>query len=200
MKILIHYLSMILYVGLAPNGFSQNSPSTAVTKSAMNNQINHEGKYILYVKKDKNNNSLNLPSGKIEIVRFKDSTYKIKLRYVGAAPAKNIGIIDDQINVINNNAIYKSTDDNTCRISFSFSANSVKIVQQSTASAFACGFGRNVHIDGEYIKVKEKPASTSLPSIKPGKYGITLKWIGWEKRGVVDIIDAKNGFYQIQGK
>jgi hypothetical protein len=200
MKILIHYLNIILCAGLALNVFSQNPPSTVVSKPVMNNQIEPEGKYILNVKKEKNSNNLNLPIGKIEIVRFNDSNYKIKLRYVGAAPGKNMGIIDDQINIKNNKAIYQSKDDSTCRIEFSFSANSVKIVQQSTASAFACGFGRNVHIDGEYIKVKEKPASTSLPSIKPGKYGITLQWIGWEKCGVVNITDAKNGFYQIQGK
>ena len=182
------------------NASTQNPPSTSTNNPSMTERIFPEGKYILYIKRENNKPELNPPNGRIEISKINDSIFTIKLRYVGAAPAKNLGIIQDQIKIIDNKAIYQPKDDSTCSISFVFFKNSVKIVQQSTSSAFACGFGRNVHIDGEYIKLKENPTIKPKTSLKEGKYGITLQWIGWEIRGVVNITDAKNGFYQIQGK
>jgi hypothetical protein len=36
--------------------------------------------------------------------------------------------------------------------------------------------------------------------LKEGKYGFTLHWISWKKRGIVQIVDNKNGKFQIKGQ
>ena len=36
--------------------------------------------------------------------------------------------------------------------------------------------------------------------LKEGKYGITLHWVSWEKRGIIQITDNKNGEFQIKGE
>jgi len=43
-------------------------------------------------------------------------------------------------------------------------------------------------------------SATKKSILKEGKYGITLQWISWKKRGVVQITDNKNGQFQIYGK
>ena len=176
--------------------FCQNQQSQI--QSQISEKNNYTGKYILNIKGSIKKNDPQLPSGNLLLYRINDSLYKIKLRYAGAPPAKNLGIIDDTIIISNNVAIYSSKEDKTCKIKFQFSNNSVKIDQQSQSHAFACGFGRNVHIDGEYIK--DITASNTLTPLKAGKIGVTLHWIGWERRGIANITDPKNGFFQIQGK
>jgi hypothetical protein len=200
MKKILYALALIILSCLHYSAFTQKLPSTTSDSPLIKDSIFPEGKYQLQIKKDKNKNNQQPPSGNIDLIKLDDSIYKIKLRYISAVPGKNLGIINDYLIIKNNKAVYQSNEDSTCRIEFFFSNNSVTIVQHSESSAFACGFGRNVHIDGMYLKVKEKFTATPPPSIRLGKHGITLQWIGWEKQGTATITEAKNGFYQIIGK
>lgn len=198
MNILKFSLRLLILISCTSIGFAQNPGQNISNSSSQTVKIQPEGIYHLKIDKNKRESVQNNPSGKIIINKINDSAFAIKLRYTGVSPAKNMGIINDTIIVKNGFATYLSKEDNTCSINFIFTANSVKVEQRSESMAFACGFGRNVHIDGEYIK--EKKVSNISSPLKSGKIGITLHWIGWQNRGIANIIDSKNGFFQIQGK
>lgn len=139
------------------------------------------------------------PYGKITVTRLKENTIALKLRYSMGAPSNNLGIINDTLTVINNQAIYVSKDDPTCNVVFDFNEKEVKVTQNSGPSSFACGFGRNVHVDGVYKKTAGATPATAF-KLRPGVHNITIQWIGWEKPGKATITDLKNGTYKIEGE
>jgi hypothetical protein len=120
----------------------------------------------------------------------------VNLHYVGAPPGKNMGIIKDTLLLKNNQAVYTTTEDTSCRVVFTFFQRGVRVEQLSTGSSFSCGFGRNVHVDGFYERtVQAKPSSI----LRAGSIGITLQWLGWEKRGMVKVTDMQDGSFNIKG-
>lgn len=139
------------------------------------------------------------PFGKITVTRVKENTIALKLRYSMGAPSNNLGIIIDTLTIRNNQAIHTSKEDPTCNVVFDFNEKEVKVTQNSGPSSFACGFGRNVHVDGVYKKTSSV-SKTPVYKLRTGAHSISIQWIGWEKPGKAIITDLKNGTYKIEGE
>ncbi len=166
--------------------------TTSANYAADTYQVDFSGMYQLSFKTKSPDN----PFGKIEVSRFTDSSIILNLHYVGASPGKNMGFIKDTLWVKDNKALYQTPEDTSCRVVFTFFQRGVKVEQVSGLSSFACGFGRNVHVDGFYER--SSPVKTSA-MLRPGTIGITLQWLGWEKRGVVQLTDLRDGRFKIKG-
>lgn len=141
-------------------------------------------------------NKTGSPFGKLQLFYWGNNKAYFKLKYVSGNTAKNMGFADDTFSIFNNQAIYYSKEDSSCRLIFRFNANDITIEQVSKSSSFACGFGRNVYVDGKYSKV---PNDTDL-KISAGKHALSLQWIGFDQPGTALITDKGNGLYQIQGQ
>ena len=141
-------------------------------------------------------NKTGSPYGILQLFYWGNNKAYFKLKYVSGNASKNMGIADDTISIINNQAIYHSKEDSSCKLIFRFDANEVIVQQVSKPGAFSCGFGRNVYVDGNYSKA---PVGTGL-KIAPGKHALSLQWIGFDQPGNVLITDLGNGLYQIEGQ
>lgn len=141
------------------------------------------------------------PFGKLIVSEQANNKCLFHLRYSTGAPANNLGLIKDSLMVYGTKTFYKTTEDPSCRVVFEFTEKGVNITQESTAGSFACGFGRNVHVDGFYAR--NKPTTPMLPSIRTGTRDIEIfwaEWISWDKPGKATITNLENGKYSITGK
>ena len=121
------------------------------------------------------------------------------LRYSTGAPANHLGIIKDSLIVYGTNTYYRTNEDSSCRVSFEFTEQGVQVKQTSISSAFACGFGKNVYVDGFYKRNIPAPS----PTIRTGSHDIEIywaEWMSWDKPGKATITAAGNGKYSISGK
>ena len=141
------------------------------------------------------------PFGKLVVSEPVNNKCLFHLRYSTGAPANNLGLIKDSLMVYGTKTFYSTTEDPSCRVVFEFSEKGVTISQESTAGSFACGFGRNVHVDGVYSRIK--PTTSILPSIRTGSRDIEIfwaEWMSWDKPGKATITNLENGKYSITGK
>ena len=137
-----------------------------------------------------------LPFGKLQLFYWGNNKAYFKLKYISGTNSKNMGFADDTLTILNNQAIYHSKEDSSCKLGFTIEQNAVNIEQVSKPGSFACGFGRNVFVDGKYSKVVDAQKA----KIALGKHPLSLQWIGWEQPGTALITDLGNGLYQIKGQ
>lgn len=139
------------------------------------------------------------PFGKLVVSAASNNQCLFHLRYSTGAPANHLGIIKDSLVVYNTKTYYRTTEDPSCRVIFEFSEQGVQVKQESTASTFACGFGKNVYVDGFYKRNITTPTST----IRTGSHDIEIywaEWMSWDKPGKATITSIGNGKYTISGK
>lgn len=139
------------------------------------------------------------PFGKLIVSPAANNRCLFHLRYSTGAPANNLGLIKDSLMVYGNKTFYKTTEDPNCRVVFEFSEKGVQITQESSGSSFACGFGRNVHVDGFYNRIPNTPPLT----IRTGAHAIEIywaEWMSWDKPGNATISALGNGKYSIKGR
>jgi len=139
------------------------------------------------------------PYGKLIVSPAANNRCLFHLRYSTGAPANNLGLIKDSLMVYGNKTFYKTSEDPNCRVIFEFSEKGVQITQESSGSSFACGFGRNVHVDGFYNRMPNTPPLT----IRTGAHAIEIywaEWMSWDKPGNATISALGNGKYSIKGK
>lgn len=139
------------------------------------------------------------PFGKLVVSAASNNTCLFHLRYSTGAPANHLGLIKDSLMVYGTKTLYRTPDDPSCRVSFEFSEQGVQVKQESTAAAFACGFGKNVYVDGFY----KRNVPAALPSIRTGSHDIEIywaEWMSWDKPGKATITSTGKGKYTISGK
>ncbi len=139
------------------------------------------------------------PFGKLIVSEPSNNKCLFHLRYSTGGPANNLGLVKDSLMVYGNKTFYKTMDDTSCRVVFEFNEKGVTVTQESTAGSFACGFGRNVHVGGFYTRIPV----VSLPAIRTGTRNIEIfwaEWMSWDKPGKATITELKNGKYKITGK
>jgi hypothetical protein len=139
------------------------------------------------------------PFGKLIVSEPVNNKSLFHLRYSTGAPANNLGLIKDSLTVYGDRTFYRTNEDSSCRVSFEFTDKGVTIQQTSTAGGFACGFGRNVHVDGFYTRNK----TVALPAIRTGTRDIEIfwaEWMSWDKPGKATVTNLGNGKYRIVGK
>jgi hypothetical protein len=139
------------------------------------------------------------PYGKLVVSAPSNNQCLFHLRYSTGAPANHLGIIKDSLIVYNTKTFYRTTEDPSCRVIFEFSEQGVQVKQESTASTFACGFGKNVYVDGFY----KRNITTPTPTLRTGSHDIEIywaEWMSWDKPGKATINSIGNGKYAISGK
>ena len=157
------------------------------------------GTYILNNKTESEAAKSGGPYGKLIVSPAVDNRCLFHLRYSTGAPANNLGLIKDSLIVYGNKTYYTPGEDSNCRVIFEFSEKGVQITQSSSGSSFACGFGRNVHVDGFYNRMPNTPPLT----IRTGSHAIEIywaEWMSWDKPGIATISALGNGKYSIKGK
>lgn len=157
------------------------------------------GTYSLNEKTEVQASKTGGPFGKLVVSEPVNNKCLFHLRYSTGAPANNLGLIKDSLMVYGTKTFYKTTEDPSCRVVFEFTEKGVTITQESTAGSFACGFGRNVHVDGFYARNKV----ASLPAIRTGTRDIEIfwaEWMSWDKPGKATITSVGEGKYRISGR
>lgn len=157
------------------------------------------GTYILNDKTEVQAAKTGGPFGKLVVSEPVNNKCLFHLRYSTGAPVNNFGLIKDSLLVFGTKTYYSTAEDPSCRVVFEFNEKGASISQESTAGSFACGFGRNVHVDGSYTRTKVAP----LPAIRTGIRNIEIfwaEWMSWDKSGKATITSLENGKYKITGK
>jgi hypothetical protein len=148
-------------------------------------QIDHSGSYgfqykIQYDKSssEKLGKDEQGRSGSLHLLKLDDGRYKFWLSASKGWPSYNLGELNGFITIKNSKAGYNEKNDYSeaaCKIVFTFSANNIKIEQQSTD--MDCGFGMGVYTDGDYkSKSANKLKNTDLENMNSGfsKYNIAV--------------------------
>ena len=98
------------------------------------------------------------PEGKLVLLKMEGNKYRFWLDVTIGWPSYNRGETDGTIHIVNDTASFDNTfedAENPCILRFRISGNTVQI--KSGSSSFNCGFGNQVHADGEYPKWKVQP-------------------------------------------
>ena len=135
------------------------------------------------------------PYGKIYAESLGPDRIFVHLNYDAGPPANGLGIIRDTIPITGGTAVYTTKDDSTCIILLRFAKNGVTVEQQSQASSFGCGFGRNVHVDGFYERVL--PAGSTL---RVGEHRIGVQWLESGKPGKAQVSRISDDRFKISGQ
>jgi hypothetical protein len=96
------------------------------------------------------------------IVNLKGDQYKFWLFISKGYPAYHSGNIEGLINIVNDTAVFYEQDTVigiACRLIFSFSKANVYIAQRMEDN---CGFGANVHAEGDYPRKSSRPTITDI--------------------------------------
>lgn len=139
------------------------------------------------------------PYGKLFVSSASNNKCLFHLRYSTGAPANHLGLIKDSLIVYGSKTYYRPADDPACRVIFEFSEEGVQVKQESAGTTFACGFGKNVSVDGFYKRNKV----TTNPKLRTGTHDIEIywaEWMSWDKPGNATITALGNGKYSIKGK
>lgn len=183
----------LLLIALFPLGVIAQNPSLVSSLVP--------GTYTLNEKSEAQAAKTGGPFGKLVVSAPVNNKCLFHLRYSTGAPANNLGLIKDSLMVYGTKTFYSTTEDPSCRVVFEFTEKGVTITQESTAGSFACGFGRNVHVDGFYAR--NTTTNPILPTIKTGTRDIEIfwaEWMSWDKPGKATIANLGNGKYSITGK
>lgn len=107
---------------------------------------------------------------------LKNSKIAISLFICKGAPSYNSGSFIDTIKYQNNIAVYKTTKEASCNITFTFSNKGITVEQYQADINFGCDFGHGVFADGFYKKESSKiPLIIDLEDKYYGTDGILLK-------------------------
>jgi hypothetical protein len=139
------------------------------------------------------------PYGKLVVSAASNNKCLFHLRYSTGAPANHLGLIKDSLTVYGSKTYYRPADDPACRVIFEFSEEGVQVKQESAGTTFACGFGKNVYVDGFYKRNKV----TTNPTIRTGTHDIEIywaEWMSWDKPGKATVTSSTNGKFTIAGK
>jgi hypothetical protein len=157
------------------------------------------GTYTLNDKTEAESAKSGGPYGKLVVSAASNNKCLFHLRYSTGAPANHLGLIKDSLTVYGSKTYYRPADDPACRVVFDFSEEGVQVKQESAGTTFACGFGKNVYVDGFYKRNKV----TTNPKLRTGTHDIEIywaEWMSWDKPGNATITAAGNGKYTITGK
>lgn len=91
---------------------------------------------------------------------------KIAIAFLFASPSGNIGSGVDTLLYRNNVAIYRTSDDTSCKVTFTFWRNAVKVEHKAADYNWSCGFGHGVIAQGVFDKVSAKTPKIKDPVLQ----------------------------------
>ncbi len=98
------------------------------------------------------------PAGKLVLLKMEDNKYRFWLDVTIGWPTYNAGETDGTISFVNDTASFDNTFEDAekpCILKFRVEGNTITI--NSLSTSFNCGFGNQVHADGEYPRLKAQP-------------------------------------------
>lgn len=135
--------------------------------------IDPTGKYILNSKKKMENGDIYGYSGQNQVKKITSDKIVMTFEVNKGAPGYNSGSFVGTLIYTGNMAIYTKPEFNsTCKITFHFIKNGVKVKEETADFNSGCGFGHEVVADGFYKQISSKtPILTEpLTGEKLGKY------------------------------
>ena len=137
------------------------------------------------------------PYGRIQVVQLPNQRAFVRLYYMSGLQSSNSAAFSEVLSIEEKGVVYTTKEDPSCKVHLSFTDTGLVVTQSSTAFSFACGFGRNVAVDGMYQKSKE-PA---IVPIRIGQHKLSLQWIDAASVGSATISrSVKGGGFPIQGR
>lgn len=94
--------------------------------------------------------------GDIKVKLISDSSIVINFYVCKGAPSYNSGSFSDTLNFANNEAIFRTSTDVSCSVTFHFTETGVDVLERTADYNSGCGFGNAVIADGFYKKISAK--------------------------------------------
>jgi|SRR6185312_1324699 len=92
--------------------------------------------------------------GTLKIKQVDSARIFVDLYVCKGAPGYSSGTLQDTLHYKNGIAVYTTTDDNTCVITFNFNTiDGVEVEQKTKDTASGCGFGHGVTASGFYKRI-----------------------------------------------
>lgn len=137
------------------------------------------------------------PYGRIQVVHLPNQRAFVRMNYISGLQSSNSAAFSEVMQIENGRVVYTTQEDISCKVLLSFTDTGLVVTQSSTAFSFACGFGRNVAVDGIYRKSKE-PA---IAPIRVGEHRLSLQWIDAASAGTAILARyTKGSGFTIQGR
>lgn len=99
------------------------------------------------------------PEGLLVLMKMHGNTYRFWLNVTIGWPNYNVGESDGTLTIVNDTASFDNTMEDAehpCILKFSVKGKTIHINSMSTS--FNCGFGNQVHADGDYAWLQQQPA------------------------------------------
>lgn len=120
--------------------------------SADKYKVNSTGSYSLDSKIETKNGDTYGYFGDIKLKEISNNRIIVRLFVCKGAPSYNSGMLIDTLTITNNKAIYKTENDPSCKLVFTFYRRGIMVEQFANDPNFACGFGHGVDAFGFYKK------------------------------------------------
>lgn len=116
--------------------------------------VDPTGTYKMDSKTKKKNGNVYGYSGSIQVKKITVDKIVMVLGVNKGAPSYNSGSIIDTLIYKDNRVVYKDVEtDSTCRITFDFDRNGIRVKEETADYNSGCGFGHAVVADGFYKKI-----------------------------------------------
>ena len=121
------------------------------------------GTYVYKGKTIKKNGDTYGYSGTIQVKKIADEKIVITFEICKGAPSYNLGGFFDTLQFINNESIYTTKYDSTCKITLHFEKKGILIKEETADYNWGCGFGHAVVADGYFSKTSSKSPKLTMP-------------------------------------
>ncbi|MGV6861303.1 MAG: hypothetical protein ACWA41_06000 [Putridiphycobacter sp.] len=119
--------------------------------------IDPSGSYKLKTNSIFDKDMLISPTGEIFVKSFSQDKMIIFFEYIKGGPSNNTGSFLDTLNVTNNQAIYTTKTDSSCKIFFQIGSNYIEVIEETEDYNCGCGFGHGVVAIGKFTKYSDSP-------------------------------------------
>jgi len=113
-------------------------------------QVNPEGNYLYKNRVVDRKKEIEGYFGDIKVKKLADGKVALTLFICRGAPSYNSGSLHDTLAVKNNVATYLYEGGNSCRVSFHFYKQGIRVEEHTKETGDGCGFGYAVYSDGFY--------------------------------------------------
>lgn len=113
-------------------------------------QVNPEGYYLYKNRVVDKKKEIEGYYGNINVKKLADGKVVLNLFICRGAPSYNSGSLNDTLAVKNNIATYLYEGGKSCRITFHFYRQGIKVEEHTAENSGGCGFGYAVYSDGFY--------------------------------------------------
>lgn len=142
------FILLLLVLSYASKAYSQSEQATVL--------VDPTGLYKLVAKTKIKNGDTYGYFGDIKVKLLSASSIVINFYVCKGAPSYNSGSFSDTLDFANNEAIFRTSNDISCSVTFHFTETGVDVLEKTADYNSGCGFGNAVIADGFYKKISAK--------------------------------------------